>query len=106
MASNKKPTEIPQIASESPSNTPELNSASLPEIATSKKIAVVAKEGPPTPPTCKVILAQTIAKPLLQEVTAGLAQLGRRPLLVGFLANDDPAAKAYAEYSAKTCREK
>jgi methylenetetrahydrofolate dehydrogenase (NAD+) len=96
MASSEAPAKI---------SAPELNNASIPEV-TIPKTPAAAKEGPPSPPTCKVILAQTIAKPLLQEVSAGLAQLGRRPLLVGFLANDDPAAKAYAEYSAKTCREK
>jgi len=54
----------------------------------------------------KGILAATIAKGLLGEVTAGLEKLDFKPLLVGFLANDDPAAKVYADFSAKTCIEK
>lgn len=34
-----------------------------------------------------------------------IASAGISPLLVGFLANDDPAAKKYAEWTAKTCQE-
>ncbi len=58
------------------------------------------------PPTCKVILAATIAKGLLAEVKEGLSELSQKPVLVGFLANDDPAAQMYADWSAKTCIEK
>ncbi len=58
------------------------------------------------PATCKVITAVTIAKGLLSEVAEGLSKLQFKPKLVGFLANNDPAAKQYAEYSAKTCKEK
>jgi hypothetical protein len=54
----------------------------------------------------KVILAGTIAKGLLAEVAEGLSKLSIKPKLVGFLANEDPAAKVYADYSAKTCVEK
>ena len=54
----------------------------------------------------KVILAGTVAKGLLAEVTEGLSKLDFKPKLVGFLANEDPAAKVYAEFSAKTCVEK
>lgn len=54
----------------------------------------------------KVILAGTIAKGLLAEVAEGLSKLDFKPKLVGFLANDDPAAKVYAEYSERTCVEK
>lgn len=67
---------------------------------------------PPPPPTsCKTILAGTIAKHLLSEVQQGLesfrqANGGRVPTLVGLLANDDPAAQMYAEWTEKTCREK
>lgn len=59
-----------------------------------------------TPATCKVVLAATIAQGLLAEVKDGLAKLGSKPKLVGFLANGDPAARVYAEYCAKTCNEK
>lgn len=55
---------------------------------------------------CKVILAGTIAKGLLSEVADGLSKLTEKPKLVGFLANEDPAAHMYADWSAKTCREK
>lgn len=61
------------------------------------------------PPSCKVILAGTVAKGLLTEVSEGLSKLGRpgkNPLLVGFLANTDPAARKYAEWTDRTCREK
>ncbi|KUI66511.1 Methylenetetrahydrofolate dehydrogenase [NAD(+)] [Cytospora mali] len=58
------------------------------------------------PKTCKVILADTIAKRLLQEVKDTLASIGNgKPTLVAFLANDDEAAVKYAEYSQKTCEE-
>lgn len=62
------------------------------------------------PKTCKVILAETIAKKFLQEVqdTLKTVQPGAvtQPTLVAFLANDDPAAIKYAEWSKKTCEEK
>jgi methylenetetrahydrofolate dehydrogenase (NAD+) len=62
------------------------------------------------PKTCKVVMAETISKSLLGEVTANLQQLqengGGKPSLVAFLANDDPAAAKYAEWSKKTCEDK
>lgn len=62
------------------------------------------------PKTCKVILADNIAKNLLAEVTETLKTIQldapSRPTLVAFLANDDPAAMKYAEWSKKTCEEK
>ena len=62
------------------------------------------------PKTCKVILADTVAKKLLKEVHETLATIQRpdvaKPTLVAFLANDDPAAVKYAEWSKKTCEEK
>ncbi|KAG8159449.1 hypothetical protein KVR01_011110 [Diaporthe batatas] len=58
------------------------------------------------PKTCKVILADTIARKLLQEAQETLASIGNgKPRLVAFLANDDEAAVKYAEYSQKTCEE-
>lgn len=58
-------------------------------------------------PSCKVVLAGTIAKSLLAEVKAGLAALnGRQPHLLGVLANNDDAAKVYADWTQKTCEEK
>lgn len=56
-------------------------------------------------PHCKVVLANSIAKSLLEEVRRGLQQLQRKPLLVGFLASADPAARVYAEWTGKTCIE-
>ncbi|KAI9845459.1 MAG: hypothetical protein M1838_001721 [Thelocarpon superellum] len=56
-------------------------------------------------PACKVVLPGTVAKGLLAEVSEGLAKLARPPILVGFLANDDPAARMYADWTGRTCRE-
>ena len=56
--------------------------------------------------SCKTILAGTIAKGLLGEVKEGLEKLGSIPHLLGILANDDPAAKTYADWTGKTCRDK
>lgn len=56
--------------------------------------------------SCKVVLAATIAKSLLVEIEEGLGQTSRPPVLHGFLANKDPAARMYADWTAKTCREK
>ena len=58
------------------------------------------------PSSCKVVLAATVAKGLLHEVSEGLLRLGKCPLLVGFLANTDAAARKYAEWTDRTCREK
>ena len=58
------------------------------------------------PVSCKVILAGTVAKSLLSEVSDGLSKLQRTPSLVGFLANSDPAARMYADWTSKTCKEK
>jgi len=56
--------------------------------------------------SCKVVLAAVVAKDLLVEVSYGLSKLGKPPLLVGFLANKDPAARKYAEWTDRTCQEK
>ncbi|KAK0911769.1 Methylenetetrahydrofolate dehydrogenase [NAD(+)] [Friedmanniomyces endolithicus] len=60
----------------------------------------MASSGP-----CKTVLAGAIAKSLLAEVTADLKNLDNAPRLHGYLANKDPAARMYADWSAKTCRE-
>ncbi len=57
-------------------------------------------------PACRVIKASTIVQSLLKEVSEDLSRLGRSPLLVGLLANDDPAARMYANWTDKTCSEK
>lgn len=54
-------------------------------------------------PAGRTILASTIAKIYTEEITTQVAQLGFKPKVVGFLANDDPAASMYAEWTSKTC---
>lgn len=56
--------------------------------------------------SCKVVLAASIANSLLSEVSTDLAKLEKSPLLVGFLSNEDPAARMYADWTAKACKEK
>ena len=56
--------------------------------------------------SCKVVLAATVAKDLLAEVSQGLSKLEKPPLLVEFLAHKDPAARKYAEWTDRTCHEK
>jgi len=55
-------------------------------------------------------MAETISKGLMAEVRQMLetAEAGKdvKPCLAAFLANDDPAAVKYAEWSKKTCEEK
>ena len=58
------------------------------------------------PPHCKVVLAGVIAKTLLAEVSEGVKKLEKAPLLVGFLSSQDPAARVYADWTGRTCREK
>ena len=57
-------------------------------------------------PNCKVVLAGAVAKSLLAEVQDGLQTVNCKPLLVGFLSSSDLAARTYAEWTGKTCREK
>ncbi|RPA74220.1 methylenetetrahydrofolate dehydrogenase [NAD+] [Ascobolus immersus RN42] len=55
------------------------------------------------PHQCQLVRANKIAAALMEEIKKGLAEAERKPLLVGFLANDDPAARMYAKWTAKTC---
>ena len=55
--------------------------------------------------SCKVVLAKNVANGLLNEVQEGVKALNKPPHLVGFLANDDPAAVMYAQWTEKTCQE-
>ncbi|PKY04481.1 NAD(P)-binding protein [Aspergillus campestris IBT 28561] len=57
------------------------------------------------PASCKVMLSKHVANGLLAEVQEGLKTLEKPPHLVGFLANDDPAALMYAQWTEKTCEE-
>jgi len=59
-----------------------------------------------TSSSCKVILAGTIAKGLLNEIQSGLKSIDRKPHLLGILGNDDPAAKVYADWTQKTSEDK
>jgi methylenetetrahydrofolate dehydrogenase (NAD+) len=68
------------------------------------------KSGPmsepaPPPTQCKVMKASAISKPLEEEVTVGVKSLAKPPLLVGLLATRDAPAKAYADWTGKTCKE-
>ncbi|KAI6783705.1 Methylenetetrahydrofolate dehydrogenase [NAD(+)]-like protein [Emericellopsis cladophorae] len=59
--------------------------------------------------TCRVLTAETIAKNLLNEVRDTLAKIQEtgsgQPMLAAFLANGDPHAEKYAEWSKKTCED-
>ncbi|KAJ5290991.1 methylenetetrahydrofolate dehydrogenase [Penicillium angulare] len=57
------------------------------------------------PASCKVMLSKHVANRLSQEVQEGVKTLEKPPHLVGFLANDDPAALMYAQMTQKTCEE-
>lgn len=85
----------------------DLPSSSASLIASRHTIAMATHD---VPKTCKVILAETIARGLLAEVKDTLKSIQQdsesRPTLVAFLANDDPAAIKYAEWSKKTCEER
>ena len=59
-----------------------------------------------SPSSCKVMLAKNVANGLLSEVLEGVKILEKPPHLVGFLANNDPAALMYAQWTQKTCEEK
>ncbi|CAN3505159.1 methylenetetrahydrofolate dehydrogenase [NAD(+)] [Diutina catenulata] len=58
-----------------------------------------------TKPAGRTILASTIAKPYTEEINAGVKALDFKPKVVGFLANDDPAAQMYANWTGKTCEQ-
>ena len=53
----------------------------------------------------KKILSSKVAKSYIDEITETIKSFKTPPTLVGFLANDDPAAKKYAEWTARTCLE-
>ncbi|KAE8351992.1 hypothetical protein BDV28DRAFT_135927 [Aspergillus coremiiformis] len=57
------------------------------------------------PATCKVVLSKNVVASLLSEVQQGVKTLEKPPHLVGFLANNDPAALMYAQWTEKTCEE-
>lgn len=81
------------------------NSSSSNSIITARKMSTPAGGDVP-PPQCKTILSGNVARKLLAEVKAGRDSLDRPPHLVGFLANEDPGAKMYADWTEKTFTEK
>ncbi|CCG81704.1 Methylenetetrahydrofolate dehydrogenase5 / FY16936)) [Taphrina deformans PYCC 5710] len=54
------------------------------------------------PSICRVISAASIAEPFKEEISKGIASLGFKPVLRAFLANNDPSAREYAAWTAKT----
>mmetsp|Transcript_12351 Transcript_12351/g.26074 ORF Transcript_12351/g.26074 Transcript_12351/m.26074 type:complete len:342 (-) Transcript_12351:37-1062(-) len=58
---------------------------------------------PPMAEGSRKVLADEVAKGYRAEIREAVANLedGRRPKLVGFLANGDPAAKQYAQWTQK-----
>ncbi|CAG8506799.1 430_t:CDS:2 [Ambispora gerdemannii] len=55
--------------------------------------------------SCKKVLASDIAQVYRDEVKKIISSKGIRPKLVGFLANNDPAAVKYAKWTGKSCQE-
>ncbi|KAJ3037808.1 hypothetical protein HDV00_001309 [Rhizophlyctis rosea] len=52
----------------------------------------------------KVVDAADVAAPFVAELKQQISSLkGAQPVLVGFLANDDKAARKYAEWTGRTC---
>ncbi|QPG75820.1 hypothetical protein FOA43_003182 [Brettanomyces nanus] len=54
---------------------------------------------------CKVVTASRIAKKYTEEIKAHIAKLDHPLTLVGLLANADPAAKLYANWTGKTAKQ-
>ncbi|KAI8140225.1 hypothetical protein BJV82DRAFT_624329 [Fennellomyces sp. T-0311] len=54
---------------------------------------------------CKTVLASKVSASFREQLHKDIEERKIRPKLVGFLANDDPAARKYAEWTAKTCAE-
>ncbi|KAI9029940.1 hypothetical protein CLU79DRAFT_414798 [Phycomyces nitens] len=57
------------------------------------------------PASCKTILASRVSASFRDQIKQDIKERNIRPKLVGFLANEDPAASKYAEWTAKTCAE-
>ncbi|CEJ62876.1 Putative Methylenetetrahydrofolate dehydrogenase [Penicillium brasilianum] len=58
-----------------------------------------------SPSSYKVMLSKHVANGLLQEVQKELKTLEKPPHLVGFLANNDPDALMYAQWTQKSYEE-
>ncbi|RIA86011.1 hypothetical protein C1645_741157 [Glomus cerebriforme] len=55
--------------------------------------------------SCKTILAKEISASYREELKKTIKSREIKPKLVGFLANEDPAAIKYAKFTSKTCEE-
>ncbi|KAI8327455.1 hypothetical protein BD560DRAFT_361476 [Blakeslea trispora] len=55
--------------------------------------------------SCKTILASKVSASFRDQIKADIKERQIHPKLVGFLANEDPAAMKYAEWTSKTCAE-
>lgn len=53
-----------------------------------------------------MVSAGSIAKDILEDISQSLEDIDRIPKLIGFLANVDPGARLYAEWTGKTCIKK
>jgi methylenetetrahydrofolate dehydrogenase (NAD+) len=71
--------------------------------ASAKASEPTAAPQPQYAPGARKVLADEVAAPFRQEIRDAVAQMpeGKGPKLVGFLANGDPAAKQYAEWTGK-----
>ncbi|ORY36520.1 NAD(P)-binding protein [Rhizoclosmatium globosum] len=54
---------------------------------------------------CRTVLASEVCTSFVNDLKKAVAAKEKAPLLVAFLANEDPAAKKYAEWTGKTCEE-
>ncbi|KAI9282828.1 hypothetical protein BC943DRAFT_328379 [Umbelopsis sp. AD052] len=55
--------------------------------------------------SCKTVLASKVSASFRDQIKKDIKERDIRPKLVGFLANEDPAAVKYAQWTAKTCAE-
>ncbi|EPX75368.1 methylenetetrahydrofolate reductase [Schizosaccharomyces octosporus yFS286] len=55
--------------------------------------------------SCKVVYASRVAESFVEQLKELVKRFEPVPTLVGFLANTDPAARMYAEWTEKTCKE-
>jgi methylenetetrahydrofolate dehydrogenase (NAD+) len=55
-------------------------------------------------PATKKVQSSEIAAKFIQEVTEGIQARAEPPKMVAFLANTDPAARKYAEWTERTCK--
>ncbi|KAJ3233166.1 hypothetical protein HDU81_002468 [Chytriomyces hyalinus] len=73
------------------------------ETAPALPLPAPAKPAPSGP--TRVVLASEVAAAYINDLKKAVSEKKTAPLLVGFLANNDPAAKKYAEWTGKTCQD-